>query len=107
MLIEIGKRASELIQYIKKVPQDSTVLYEKVHAAKSPEEIENILENAMNGSNLNLSIERFVDPFGMETLEAEKQFISSLSQFAWVRVQSNIWALNLSDEILIIKDNSI
>lgn len=70
----------------------------------SREDLENAFHEAINGAKIRLK--RFNDPFALEALEAEKEWVSSYTTFSWVRVRPNTWALSLTgSEILIVEKN--
>lgn len=86
------------------IEENSHAPVDLIQGAMSREDLENVLKQAIEGANI--SLERFLNPFALSSLKAEKYWVSSYSNFSWVRVRSNMWALSLTDgEVLTIEKN--
>jgi hypothetical protein len=87
------------------IEQNSQISPKSLVNARSQQDLEIILQDAINGTDVQL--ERFSNPFSPESLKSEEHWIASYSDLSWVRVRTYMWALNLSgSEILLIEKNS-
>ena len=101
-----GERVSCIINRLKLIEQNSHISSGTILGAMSRQDLESILQGAINGTSFQLN--RFDNPFSSNSLESENRWMSSYSELSWVRVRAQMWALNLTgtEETLMIQKNN-